>query len=181
MPVVRIESLRDVPGGTSSTRVDVVAQVYRNDRPAIRVLTDDVVIPSRIEAAVTGAGSITLSHIPADCYWRVSFRTRTVYFRRTVILPSGPGPFDFDDLIDVDPQTALPDAGTALAEAFLDNVNSAKAEIEALVEQLSGVTVSSGGSIHLGDGPPPDLIPGAQVKDVYLDNLTGHIYILQEG
>ena len=181
MPVVRIESLRDVPGGTSSTRVTVTAQVYRKDKPAVRVATDDVVIPTRMEKAITGEGSITLSQIPADCNWRISFRTRDIYIRRHVVFPAGSGPFDFDELIDVDPSSSLPDAGTELAEALIDHIDASKAIIQNIVDQLSGIALSSGGAVHLGDGPPPLFIPGAQVKDIYSDQLTGNIYLLEEG
>lgn len=49
----------------------------------------------------------------------------------------------------------------------------------AIAEALSGL--SSGGAVHLGEGPPPDLIVGAVVGDVYIDTVTGTIYALQTG
>lgn len=49
----------------------------------------------------------------------------------------------------------------------------------AIAEALGGL--SSGGAVHLGEGPPPDLIVGAVVGDVYIDTETGTIYALQTG
>lgn len=38
--------------------------------------------------------------------------------------------------------------------------------------------LSSGGSIHHGEGEPPAFIRGARVGDVYIDTLTGDLYTL---
>lgn len=42
-------------------------------------------------------------------------------------------------------------------------------------------TLSAGGSIFLGEGPPPDLIPGVKVGDVYVNTATGDLYRLETG
>lgn len=181
MPIVRIESLRDVPGGTSSTLVTVVAQVYRGDRPAIRLVTDDVVIPARLEKNITGEGQISLSQIPSDCYWRISLRTRKFYARYNVVFPAGSGPFDFDELVEVNPESSFPPEGSDLADELIQYIDGSKEFIQNIVDSLSGLVLSSGGAIHYGEGPPPALIVGAQPKDAYLDTLTGNIYFLEEG
>lgn len=50
----------------------------------------------------------------------------------------------------------------------------------AQIEEYVGSLLSSGGSIHVGDGPPPDFIYGARISDVYIDTETGDLYRLGE-
>lgn len=52
------------------------------------------------------------------------------------------------------------------------------------IRVLAPITVTdmgrSGASLWVGEGVP-DLVPGSQVGDEYLDKLTGIIYTLNEG
>lgn len=50
--------------------------------------------------------------------------------------------------------------------------------LEAAIATALDGRLSSGGSIHYGDGPPPTFIAGALVGDVYIDALTGALYTL---
>jgi peptidoglycan/xylan/chitin deacetylase (PgdA/CDA1 family) len=131
MPFVRIEPLRDIPGGSSSTRITVTAQVYRDGKPAIRMSTDDVLVSSRISTVLNGPGQIELATLPADCYWRVSLRTRESYLRLNVVLPSSDSVIDFDELIEVDPSTAVPGPGETISDAFLAQIEADRIATEA--------------------------------------------------
>ena len=71
------------------------------------------------------------------------------------------------------------DIATAVADWLVANPLDTEpdwAQIEGYVESL----LSSGGSIHVGDGPPPDFIYGARIGDVYIDTETGDLYKLGE-
>jgi hypothetical protein len=136
VPQVRIEPLRDIPSGTSSMRVDMNAQVYRNGGPAIRISTDDVNFPTKIQQWISGSTLVNLPTIPVDCYWRISLRSRTDYIRRTVVFPGNVGPYDFDDLVDIDPLTVLPDAGTGLSEALVDQLTAIQVDVNATADSI---------------------------------------------
>jgi hypothetical protein len=95
----------------------------------VRVLDDEVIFPAQVNVKfVDGEPEepIELETPPADCYWSIRIKgPERVLLRTNVILPAGAGPFDFDELIEVDPTTALPDAGSALADAFLESIETA--------------------------------------------------------
>lgn len=50
-----------------------------------------------------------------------------------------------------------------------------------LVAEAVAGAMSSGGSVHLGDGPPPDFIAGSKVGDVYIDQTNLTIYQMEAG
>lgn len=54
-------------------------------------------------------------------------------------------------------------------------------QVRSEIDTRLAAVLSSGGSVHLGTGPPPDLIVGAKVGDVYIDTATGDLYELQAG
>jgi hypothetical protein len=129
MPIINVTTLQDILGGTAPTDAIFTAYMMRTGTRAVRVLDDEVIFPAQINVKfVDGEPEepIELETPPADCYWSIRIKgPERVLLRTNVILPAGAGPFDFDELIEVDPTTALPDAGTALAEAFLEAVQSA--------------------------------------------------------
>jgi hypothetical protein len=135
MPVINLTTLRDVLGGTTPVNASVSAYVYRGATRAIRLSGDDVIFPGPVSVDIVNgvvSTNLILTAIPADCYWRIIIWTdQKSPLRRNVILPAGAGPFDFDELIDVDPSTALPDAGTALATAYLADIEAAADRVEA--------------------------------------------------
>lgn len=155
MPVISIDAQRDIPGGTSATSIDITAQVYRNGAPAIRVSNDEILIPSKLVSEVTGAGSIDLADIPVDCYWKLDISAdRDISQRLYVTLPVGAGPFDFDELVIVDPSTGIPDPGSSMAEAFLAQIEAVREDMIADAELTDGdliFTRYSGEQINLGN------------------------------
>jgi hypothetical protein len=50
-----------------------------------------------------------------------------------VTVPAGVGPFDFGQLVDVDPDTALPDPNSTAADALVQ-------ELQTIVDSISGAT-----------------------------------------
>jgi len=129
MPVINLTTLKDVLGGTTPVNASVSAYVYRGATRAIRLSGDDVIFPGPVSVEIVNgvvSTNFNLAAIPADCYWRIIIWTdQKSPLRRNVILPAGAGPFDFDQLIDVNPSTALPNAGTALATAYLASIQAA--------------------------------------------------------
>jgi hypothetical protein len=129
MPIINVTTLQDILGGTAPTDAIFTAYMMRTGTRAVRVLDDEVIFPAQINVKfVDGEPEepIELETPPADCYWSIRIKgPERVLLRTNVILPAGAGPFDFDELIEVDPTTALPDAGTALADAFLESIETA--------------------------------------------------------
>jgi hypothetical protein len=129
MPIINVTTLQDILGGTAPADALFTAYMMRASSRAVRVQDDEVIFPAQVYVKfVDGEPEepIELETPPADCYWSIRIKgPERVLLRTNVILPLGAGPFDFDELIEVIPETALPDAGTALAEAFLEAVQSA--------------------------------------------------------
>lgn len=129
MPIINLSTLQDVLGGTEAVNGTVTAYVYRGTQRAIRMSGEDVVFPAPVTVELINGipqDDFELTSIPVDCYWKIIvWADSKSPLRRDVILPAGAGPFDFDELVDVDPSTALPDAGTALADAYLVQVQDA--------------------------------------------------------
>jgi hypothetical protein len=129
MPIINVTTLQDILGGTAPTDAIFTAYMMRSGTRAVRVQDDEVIFPAQVNVKFVGGvpeEQIELETPPADCYWSIRIKgPERVLLRANVILPIGEGPFDFDELIEVDPETSLPDAGTALADAFLEAVQSA--------------------------------------------------------
>lgn len=129
MPIINVTTLQDILGGTAPTDAIFTAYMMRSGTRAVRVQADEVIFPAQIHVNfVDGIPQevIELETPPADCYWSIRIKgPERVLLRTNVILPIGPGPFDFDELIEVIPETGLPDPGTPLAEAFLEAVELA--------------------------------------------------------
>lgn len=128
MPVINLNTLKDILGGTAPVNANVSAYVYRGATRAIRLSGEDVIFPGPVSIdivnGVTSADFI-LPNIPIDCYWKIIIWTdQKSPLRRDVIVPAGSGPFDFDELIDIIPTTNLPDAGTALADAYIADITA---------------------------------------------------------
>ena len=138
MPVINITVLQDILGGTEVADAVITATVNRASIDAYRVSTRFVVFPRDIKINVTAGEPdvpFVLTTLPASYYWHIDvFVNGEAPLRRTVIVPEGSGPFDFEDLIDVDPGTAQPDTSQDLYQAWLD-------QILAAVEAIHGVPV----------------------------------------
>lgn len=57
----------------------------------------------------------------------------------------------------------------------------ASSPIASVVKLEGGVVTTGGAGLWTGEGPPPDMIPGAEVGDEYLDMVTGTLYELKPG
>lgn len=135
MPVINIEVLQDVNGTTTPVDGTIVATVNRALVDAYRVSNQFIIFPKDIEIQVVNGDPVTdliLTVLPAGYYWHIVVSTAgEAPVRRTVVLPGNAGPYDFEDLVDVDPATALADAGTAAADAYADLIESYAVRAEA--------------------------------------------------
>lgn len=135
MPIVNLTTLQDVLGGTEPVDAIVTAIIYRGAIQAIRIKDDTVIFPDDVRIKIINGVPVEpliLEHLEPDCYYKIDvFVAETRPYRANVVLPNGVGPFDIEDLIVVDPTTALPDAGTAIAQAFLDSVTAEADRAEA--------------------------------------------------
>lgn len=129
MPIINLTTLQDALGGTEAITATVTAYVYRGTNRAVRVSGEDIIFPAPVTVEILNGvpqDDFELASIPADCYWKIIvWSDSKTPLRRDVILPVGAGPFDFDELVDIVPTTNLPDAGTALADAYLAEIEAA--------------------------------------------------------
>lgn len=161
MPVINLTTLKDILGGTTPVNATVSAYVYRGTSRAIRMSGEDVIFPAPVVVEVIDgvpADDLVLSVLPADCYWKLIIWTdQKSPLRRNVVVPGNVGPYDFDELVDVDPATTLPDPGTAAADAYADLIESyaVRAEEAALdAEGLTGPTGPTGATGVTGPTGP---------------------------
>lgn len=113
MADIRVQTLADALGVPTMAAATLTAQVFEGLLPVVRVAGELVTFPEPAELKLTGAPGETfpLYVLPPGLYWRIAVRTGLAYaLTRNVVLPAGSGPFDFADLVDVDPTTALPPA-----------------------------------------------------------------------
>lgn len=149
MAIILINSFIDVLGGTELVDAKIVAVASAEGKPVVRYNNDEIIFPMRIEVELVNGVPVEpfeLSELPANMYWSVgvytkdnavSYRRELVALLRNVIVPADVEEVLFEDLIDVDPTTALPDAGTAQAQAYLES-------IETLVAGVKGETGATG-------------------------------------
>lgn len=137
MALINISTMIDVLGGTGVTDAKIVATASSANKPATRQSSATVIFPKRIELDVVSGipvDDFELTSLPVGMYWSIGvFVNGLTTHRRTVIIPSGDGPFDFDELIDIDPDTSLPDPNSDAATALVE-------ELQAVVDSLSGAT-----------------------------------------
>lgn len=124
MAVVNLVALMDVLGGTAPLdgNVSIRATAYKNRRPAIRQADEDIIFPTPVEIKMSGgllSSPMELTYLPVGYYWFFEIEPERGYFSANVVLPGGDGPFDFDELIVVDPTSALPDPGSSAVSALL--------------------------------------------------------------
>lgn len=121
MPDVRMQTLVDALGVPAPIGATLILQAYEGLSPAVHVEGDEVTFPIQVEKEFTGALNemFALYVLPPGFYWRLIVSGPSYAVIRNVVLPAGSGPFDFADLVDVDPLTTLPDPALALADAFV--------------------------------------------------------------
>lgn len=143
-------------------------------------------------------GPVTVEVAPTDgahWAWKVTERIKP-WSVRYVVVPDSDEPVNYKDLVDIDPDTLAPTAENdpvwwAHQQGFEQEIRDQIAELELgaidpevlenAVQAVVTNILSSGGSVHNGEGPPPDLIVGAKVGDIYIDTTTGFMYELEPG
>ena len=128
MPVINLTVLQDVLGSTEPVDAVITATVNRASVDAYRIDNQFIIFPRDIRInVVEGEPEVpfVLTVLPASYYWHIDiFVAGEAPVRRTVVLPGNVGPYDFEELVDVDPRTALPEAGTDAATAYAALVES---------------------------------------------------------
>ena len=149
MPVINLTVLQDVLGSTEPVDAVITATVNRASVDAYRIDNQFIIFPRDIKInVVAGEPEVPfiLTVLPASYYWHIDiFVSGEAPVRRSVIVPGNAGPYDFDELIDVTPETALPDPNTEYAAAYLAQVEAAAARAEAAAStfNIDGGTASS--------------------------------------
>lgn len=180
MAVVNLTTLQDVLGGTEPVDAIVTAVIYRGDKQAIRIVDDEVVFPEPVRVKIVAGVPVEpliLLPLDPDCHYKLDvFVDGTYPYRANVILPPGEGPFNIEDLIVVDPTTALPDPGTSLADAFILQIEALRdgmiVDGEVVGDNLILSTVD-GQTIDAGNVRGEDGYIGVDGKSAYevaLDN-----------
>ena len=129
-----------------------------------------------------GRATLYLYPTPPDSAYRIAEHVPGGISRTVQVLATPPTdpptPINYADLPDIDPTSLLPQTPT---------IPAWQNAIDTITALLQGATppnptdptgLSSGGSVHLGEGPPPTVIPGARLKDIYIDTLTNNLYEL---
>jgi hypothetical protein len=155
MAIININTLIDILGGTGVTDAKIVAIASSAGKPATRIVDADVIFPKRIELAIVDGDPVDdfeLVQLPVGMYWSVGvYVSGLTNSLRTVRLPDGAGPFDFDQLVDVSPTTALADPNTAAADAYLAEVQDAADRAEAAASGMPQVSTAVNYTLVLGD------------------------------
>lgn len=140
MAVINIHALIDVLGGLGVTDAKLVATASSGGKPTTRNVDANVVFPKRIELAIVDGDPVDdfeLIQLPIGMYWTVGvYVNGLTNFKRTVRLPDGSGPFNFDELVDVDPNTSLVDPNTEAADVYLAEVQDAADRAEAAADSI---------------------------------------------
>lgn len=149
MPVINITVLQDILGGTEVVDAHITATVNRASIDAYRIDNQFVIFPRDIVIPVVdGEPTVpfVLSVLPPSYYWHIDvFVNGEAPVRRSVIVPGNDGPYDFDELIDVTPETALPDPNTNYATAYLAQINAAADRAEAAANAIADIPVNIDG------------------------------------
>lgn len=157
MPVINLTVLQDVLGSTEPVDAVITATVNRASVDAYRINNQFIIFPRDIKInVVAGEPEVPfiLTVLPPSYYWYIDiFVNGEAPVRRSVIVPSGNGPFDFDELVDVAPETALPNPNTEYAAAYLAQVQAAADRAEAAANSdipfnIDGGTANSNYTIN---------------------------------
>ena len=127
-----------------------------------------------------GRATLYLYPTPPDSAYRITEHVPGGISRTVQVLatPIPPTPINYADLLDIDPTTLLPQTPTIPAWQNAIDTITALCQGATPPNPTDPTGLSSGGSVHLGEGPPPTVIPGARLKDIYIDTLTNNLYEL---
>lgn len=143
MPVINLTVLQDILGSTTPVDAVITATVNRASIDAYRIDNQFIIFPRDIKInVVNGTPEVpfVLTVLPPSYYWHIDiFVSGEAPVRRTVIVPGNVGPYDFEDLVDVVPESALPDVGTAQADAYADLIESYALRAEAALAQIQAL------------------------------------------
>ena len=150
MPVINLTVLQDVLGSTEPVDAVITATVNRASIDAYRINNQFVIFPRDIKInVVAGEPEVpfVLTVLPASYYWHIDiFVSGEAPVRRTVIVPGNEGPYDFDELVDVTPETALPNPNAAYADAYLAQIEAAADRAEAAAAGEIPLNIDGGGA-----------------------------------
>ena len=115
MPVIRVSAFGDALVAPSRLGASFVATVFEaGKKRAIRIDGMEVTFPLQVTAAIaaTGVTELTLEAVPVGYWWHIAVTyadsDRTHELVRDVVFPAGPGPFTFEELVDIDTSTVEP-------------------------------------------------------------------------
>jgi hypothetical protein len=128
VPVINLTVFQDANGNPKPVNAVVTATVNRASLDAYRIDNQFVIFPKDIKLNIikgTPEYPLVLTVLPPSYYWHIDiFVQGEAPLRRTAIVPGDVGPYDFEDLVDVIPETSLPDIGTSQANAYASLIES---------------------------------------------------------
>jgi hypothetical protein len=129
MPIINLTTLQDTLGGAAPVSAIVTAVAARASKNIPRVVGQQVIFPQDVVVKIISGvpqSDLNLATLPAGYYWELDvFHAGDAPYRLNVIVPEGDGPFDFEDLIEVVPETALPDTSQDVYQAWLAQILAA--------------------------------------------------------
>jgi hypothetical protein len=193
VPVINLTTLQDVLGGTEPVDAIVTAVIYRGEKQAIRIEDDEVIFPEPVRVKIVNGEPVEpfiLLPLDADCHYKLDvFVDGTYPYRASVILPAGDGPFDISELVVVNPSTALPDAGTSLADAFLAQVEALRDGMivngqvvgdDLILTQVDGDTINAG-NVRGPQGPQGETGPQGADGFIGVDGQSAYEVAVENG
>lgn len=142
MPIINLTTLQDVLGGTVGVTSELTAIAARGYGLPPRRTGEAIVYPQQITITfIDGVPNqqLVLTTLPAGYYWKiVVFHPSDPPYRVNALVPAGAGPFNFSELISVNPRTCAPLDG-AMEQAYLDQITNAISSID---DALPFITVA---------------------------------------
>jgi hypothetical protein len=120
----------------------------------------------------------------ADVAWRIRVWMLGTFWVDVPVAPGGNTPVELDDILlePPDPPVPAPVPGPYVMRTELEQPGGvATLGSDGVLKLGQRFAAGPGGGAtewFAGDGPPPSVIPGAGVGDMYVDRLTGDLYQL---
>lgn len=148
MAIINLTTVQDALGGSTPVSSTVTAIATRGDVSIPRVSGSAITFPQEVKIQIINGvpqGTFNLVSLPANYYWKLDvFHAGHAPYRLNVVVPSGAGPFNFSELIIVDPATAIPDAAANISATYLAQVQASadRAEISSRSAAASAATAT---------------------------------------